>query len=54
LRLIRAVKSAEEIARLERSARINVAAATEVFMGARAGTTLRDLRRRYGGAAVGI
>ena len=47
LRLIRMIKTAEEIARLERSARINVQVAEGVLSGARAGTRISELRSRY-------
>jgi Xaa-Pro aminopeptidase len=47
LRVIRMVKSAEEIARLERSTRINYEAAKATLSTADVGTTISQLRRDY-------
>ncbi|MBV9171916.1 MAG: aminopeptidase P family protein [Chloroflexi bacterium] len=47
LRVIRMVKSKEELEHLERSARINVSAATNVLRGANTGMSLHELRRQY-------
>lgn len=49
LRVIRMVKSLEELRRLERSTQINSQAALATLREARVGTTLRDLRQRYAG-----
>jgi Xaa-Pro aminopeptidase len=47
LRLIRMVKSAEELRRLERSTQINYQAARASLATAQAGTTMRELRQQY-------
>jgi Xaa-Pro aminopeptidase len=47
LRLVRMVKTPEEVRRLEASTRINRIAGTSVLQSAEAGTRLRTLRERY-------